>query len=81
MTMTTSTDAWVGSALRRVANAVTIAELHGDRSEELAVLTQVNLHESIQQALGHGFSQDAVAAAAGMTTEEVLAISKASAAA
>lgn len=81
MTMTTSTDAWVGGALRRVANAVTIAELYGGRSEELSALTQVSVNEAIQQALGHGFSQDAVAEAAGMTAEEVFAIAEASAAA
>ena len=81
MTMTTSTDAWIGGAPRRVTNAVTIAELHSGRSEETSALSQVSVNEAIQQALGHGFSQDAVAEAAGMTTEEVFAISVASAAA
>jgi len=81
MAMTSSTDAWIGGALRRVANAVTIAELHGHRSEALSELTQVNVDEAIQQALGHGFSRAAVAEAARMTIEEVSAIADTSTAA
>ncbi|RZV42380.1 MAG: hypothetical protein EX269_14965 [Acidimicrobiales bacterium] len=77
----TSTDAWIGSALRRVRNAVTIVELHGDRSVELGELTQFNLSDTIQQALGHGFSMEAVAEAAAMTVEQVAAIADGSAAA
>ena len=48
----TSTDAWIGGALRRVTNAVTIRELHGGQSNELDEVTQVSLVEAIQQALG-----------------------------
>ena len=77
----TSTDAWIGGALRRVANAVTIAELHGGRSDETAALTLLHMAETIQQALGHGFSNEAVAEAASMTVEEVIAIADTSAAA
>ena len=77
----TSTDAWIGGALRRVTNAVTIRELHGGQSSELDEVTQVSLVEAIQQALGHGFSLQAVADAAGMTTEEASSLADGSAAA
>ena len=73
MTMT-STDAWVGGALRRVTNAVAIAELHGARSPELESLTRDNIEQAIQQALGHGFAVAAVADAASMSVEDVNAI-------
>lgn len=80
MTMT-STDAWVGGALRRVTNAVAIAELHGARSPELETLTRQSIEEAIQHALGHGFSVEAVAGAASMTVEQVAEIADGSAAA
>jgi len=66
-----STDAWVGGALRRVTNAVTIAEAHGSRSAELESLTKRNLAQTIQQALNYGYSIEAVADSASLTIEEV----------
>ena len=80
MTMT-STDAWIGGALRRVTKAVTIADLHGGRTDELGALTQVSITEAIQQALEYGFSVEAVANAAGISTEDVAAIADGTAAA
>ena len=77
----TSTDAWIGGALRRVTNAVTIAERHGGRSSDLQESTQANLAEAIREALRHGFSSEAVSAAAKLTQEEVAAIADGSAAA
>ena len=77
----THTDAWVGGALRRVTNAAAIAELHGGRSHELGTLAQASLTEAVQHALGHGFSVEAVAVAAGVTDEEVQALADGSAAA
>lgn len=77
----TSTEAWVGGALRRVKNAVTIVELHGERSTDLEVATRTHLEESIRQALRFGFSVEAVAAAASMTRDEVTAVADGSAAA
>lgn len=44
MTMTTSTDAYVGSALAS-GECSHIAELHGGRSEGLSELTPVNVNE------------------------------------
>ena len=77
----TSDEAWVGGALRRVTNAVTIVELHGGRSPELEVSTRENLEHAIVQALSYGFSVEAVATAASMTPDEVAAIADGSAAA
>ena len=45
MTMTT-TDAWVGGALRRVTNAVAIEQLHGTQSSALKTLTSCLLYTS-----------------------------------
>ena len=67
----TSTDAWVGGALRRVTNAVKIAELHGGRSDELAEITQECVDQTVRHALSYGYSVEAVAAAAGLDTAEV----------
>ena len=75
MTMT-STDAWVGGALRRVSNAVTIEQLHGPQSFALKTVTRTNVEDAIREALGFGFSRDAVADAASMTVTEVDAIGK-----
>ena len=77
----TSTETWVGGALRRVANAVTIAELHGSRNLELELMTKANLEQAIQHAVSYGFSVEAVAEAAKMTEDEVLRIADGSAAA
>lgn len=76
----TSAETWVGGALRRVANAVTIAELHGSRTLELESLTKENLEQTIQQALSYGFSEEAVAEAAKMTENEVALFADGSAA-
>ena len=75
MSMTT-TDTWVGGALRRVTNAVAIAELHGGRSDELATITNASIEQAIQQALNYGFSAEAVATAAAMDAEEVESFSR-----
>ena len=66
-----SIDTWVGGALRRVRNAVAIAELHGDRSPELGPLTRENVEQSIQQALSYGFSVEAIADAAEMDVADI----------
>jgi len=76
-----STDAWIGGALRRVTNAVAIAELHGARSPELDSVTRDNIEEAIHHALGYGFAVEAVASAASMTPEQVSEIAARSAAA
>ena len=67
----TSIDTWVGGALRRVSNAVAIAELHGDSSPELGPLTRENVEQAIQQALSYGFSVEAIADAAEMDVADV----------
>lgn len=75
MTMTT-TDAWVGGALRRVTNAVAIEQLHGTQSSALKTLTRTNVEDAIREALSFGFSLDSVADAASMTATEVAVIGK-----